>query len=315
MVRTGEPGATAVIPDDLGPVNCSDLVIAKPRSNVDARFLCYAINETAREFIKAHTVGAVQQHFNVASAKELTLRVPSLLEQRAIAVLLGALDDKILINERIIDTADKLIRIMFTAALEAPGSRTIPLISAVSITFGAPFASSEFNAKCRGIPLLRIRDLKTFTPQTWTNQRLSRDFLVMPGETVAGMDAEFRPTFWLGEPALLNQRVLHAQSRLGGGSALAREALRPSLAEVESYKTGTTVAHLNKGDLEKLEVTIPSETQIQTFEAIAEPLRKQIVEASAQSRTLGVLRDTLLPQLMSGRLRIRDAEQIVEDSL
>lgn len=314
IVRTGEPGATAVIPNDLGPANCSDLVIARPRPEVDARFLCYAINETAREFIRAHTVGAVQQHFNVASAKELTLQIPPLLEQEAIAAALGALDDKIAINDRIVVTADGLIRALFVIALQQPGNRTLPLTKVVSITFGAPFSSTDFNSEHQGLPLLRIRDLKTFVPQVWTEQRLARDFLVAPGDTVAGMDAEFRPTFWLGKAALLNQRVLHAQSRLGGGSALAREALRHPLAEVESYKTGTTVAHLNKGDLDKLEVMIPSETRVEEFEATAEPLREQIVAASQQTHALAALRDTLLPQLMSGKLRVRDAERIVEDA-
>ncbi len=89
IVRTGEPGVAAVVPDGIGPLNCSDLVIARPAPGVDVRFMCYAINETAEEFVRAHTVGAVQQHFNVASAKKLALKVPSLPEQQAIAAASG----------------------------------------------------------------------------------------------------------------------------------------------------------------------------------------------------------------------------------
>ncbi|MFJ3768197.1 hypothetical protein ACIPQJ_17650 [Streptomyces sp. NPDC090082] len=315
IVRTGEPGVAAVIPEDLGAVNCSDLVIARPSPDVNVHFLCYAINETARDFVRAHTVGAVQQHFNVASAKRLALRLPSRREQDSVAAVLGALDGKIAVNERIAATADELIQCLYGSALTEPGAREVPLFSALEITFGAPFASSEFNSEGTGRPLLRIRDLKTFQPKVWTTQRLDKELLVVPGDTVAGMDAEFRPTFWLGESALLNQRVLHVRSLIGGGDPLCREALRAPFALVESYKTGTTVAHLNKSDLATLVLEAPSAKAVAWFEAATKPLHERIVAIAAESRALAALRDTLLPQLMSGKLRVRDAERIVEDAV
>jgi len=129
------------------------------------------------------------------------------------------------------------------------------------------------------------------------------------------MDAEFRPAFWLGEEALLNQRVMHARSRVGGGSPLCREAMRDPLALVESYKTGTTVAHLNKSDLTTLSVEIPSAEAVSSFESATAPLHERMIADAAENRTLVTLRDTLLPHLMSGKLRIRDAERIVEDAV
>ncbi|MFF7901565.1 MULTISPECIES: restriction endonuclease subunit S [unclassified Streptomyces] len=314
IVRTGDPGTAALIPDDLGPMNCSDLVIVTPGPEVDARFLCYAINETAQDFVKAHTVGAVQQHFNVKSAKQLEISLPPISVQLKVSELLGALDDMIAINERIAARVDTLIGYLFRAALYQPDPRQLPLLEALQVTFGSPFASSDFSTEGLGRPLLRIRDLKTYEPQIWTTQSLEKELVVDSGDVVAGMDAEFRPTFWLGKPALLNQRVMHVQPRVGGGRALAREALREPLAAVESYKTGTTVAHLNKSDLSMLSVQVPSERATTVFGSKAEPLRQRLVATAAESRALAALRDTLLPQLMSGRLRVKDAEKIVEDA-
>ncbi|MFH7595096.1 hypothetical protein WDV06_08295 [Streptomyces racemochromogenes] len=254
-------------------------------------------------------------YVSLTEQRRLQVTVPPIDLQRAIAGVLEVLDGRINASERIASIADELIRCIYSSALAAPGAREMALFDAMDIAFGAPFASSDFNSKGNGRPLLRIRDLKTFRPQVWTTQQLDKELMVAPGDTVAGMDAEFRPTFWLGESALLNQRVLHARSLVGGGESLCREALRGPLAMVEGYKTGTTVAHLNKRDLATVLLEIPSADAISSFEAATKPLHERIVACAAEARAAAALRDTLLPQLMSGKLRVRDAERIVEDAV
>ena len=70
IVRTGKPGACAVVPQHPGTWNCSDLVIIHPdQDKVDSTYLAAFIN-LASGVIHANLVGAVQQHFNVGSAKK-----------------------------------------------------------------------------------------------------------------------------------------------------------------------------------------------------------------------------------------------------
>lgn len=280
---------------------------------ISSRYLHYILlmeQESVRRF--AH--GTTHQTVYYPEAKAFHVCIPNRKEQDGIVALLGALDEKIAINERIVARADELMRYLFISARLEGDTRELPLLDALRVTFGSPFESTGFSAEGVGRPLLRIRDLKTYAPQVWTMQSLEKELVVRPGDVVAGMDAEFRPTFWLGKPALLNQRVLHAQSRVGGGAALAREALREPLARVEGYKTGTTVAHLNKRDLSTLTVQVPGVRATDGFEARAEPLRGRLLAAAAESDALAALRDTLLPRLMSGRLRVKEAEKIVEDA-
>ena len=71
IVRTGKPGAAAVIPETLLVANCSDLVIVRPGANLDSRFLAYYVNSAAAHHVSSHLVGAVQQHFNVGAARSL----------------------------------------------------------------------------------------------------------------------------------------------------------------------------------------------------------------------------------------------------
>jgi type I restriction enzyme S subunit len=113
IVRTGKPGATAIIPEWLGEANCSDLVIVRPGKELDRRFLVYVMNSVAQRHVSAHLVGAVQQHFNVGSARALKMRLPPLIEQQAIACILGALDDKIDLNRRRSRTLEGMARAIF----------------------------------------------------------------------------------------------------------------------------------------------------------------------------------------------------------
>ena len=113
IVRTGKPGACALIPADLPVANCSDLVIVRCGSELDPRFLMYYVNSVAVHHVSSHLVGAVQQHFNVGSARKMKMRIPGLAEQRAIAHILGALDDKIELNRRISETLEAMARALF----------------------------------------------------------------------------------------------------------------------------------------------------------------------------------------------------------
>ena len=103
IVRTGNPGASAVIPVKSEEWNCSDLVIIKPNTEcINSTFLAAYIN-LSYGVINSHLVGAVQQHFNVGSAKQLVLRLPPIDIQNKIARLIDILNEKIIVNERIND--------------------------------------------------------------------------------------------------------------------------------------------------------------------------------------------------------------------
>ena len=113
IVRTGKPGACAVIPQTLPIANCSDLVIVRCGPKLDPRFLAYYMNSVAAHHVSSHLVGAVQQHFNVGSARTMLMRLPNLSEQRAIAHILSTLDDKIELNRWTKETLEGMARALF----------------------------------------------------------------------------------------------------------------------------------------------------------------------------------------------------------
>ncbi|MBE4609263.1 restriction endonuclease subunit S [Vibrio navarrensis] len=114
IVRTGKPGTTCVIPEELSEANCSDIVIARVNDEVLCpHYLSYFMNAMAHGQINAHVVGAVQQHFNVGSAKKLMIPLPAREIQSEIVGILKALDDKIKINLQINQTLEQMAQTLF----------------------------------------------------------------------------------------------------------------------------------------------------------------------------------------------------------
>ena len=92
IVRTGAPGICCVIPEDISEANCSDLVIARPGSELLSQYGCIFMNSTfAADFVKANKVGVAQAHFNVGSMKVTPLPLPPIVEQTEIVRRVEAL--------------------------------------------------------------------------------------------------------------------------------------------------------------------------------------------------------------------------------
>jgi type I restriction enzyme S subunit len=173
------------------------------------------------------------------------------------------------------------------------------------VIYGAPFKSSFFNETRIGRPLIRIRDLATHDPVVFTIEEHPRGYLAQPGDLVVGMDGEFRAHLWRGPNAWLNQRLCCFRPKAGYPRALVHYSIESLLDFFERSKTGTTVIHLGKNDIDTFRVLVPPRPVVEAFGAAVDPLDMRVVAAARESRFLTKLRDTLLPRFTSGDLRVR----------
>jgi type I restriction enzyme S subunit len=79
--------------------------------------------------------------------------------------------------------------------------------------------------------------------------------------------------------------------------------------------TGVAIPGLNSSQVKSLVTLIPPVKVAQVFERLAEPCIGRILASCNQSRTLAALRDTLLPKLISGELRVKDAEKFIQSAV
>ena len=295
----------------------------------DIKFLFYALKLCLQQF-KLMSQGTSTKFLTAVILNNFEISLPGLEEQRRIAGILGAIDDKIENNRRINTNLELQAQALYKqwfVDFEFPNEEDKPYKSSgskmidselglipeswsvgdiykyVNVVYGAPYKSVLFNERKDGNPLIRIRDLKTFSPQYYTQEILPNTEYVNAGDVVAGMDAEFVPCLWMGEKGVLNQRCCKFASKQDSiSNYYVMFLVKPELEFVQSYKTGTTVSHLGKADIDKFVVIQPPLIVIEEFSKIADALLYNKVKLAKENITLAILRDTLLPKLMNGEI-------------
>ena len=304
---------------------CSaDVLCIRAKENVDSKYLYYLLSQQAFfDYVMSGAKGCKMPRGDKKQIMQWPVTLPPLDEQRRIAGILGSLDDKIELNRRINANLEAQAQALFRSWFvdfepfrDGPfvdselgkipqGWKVGDIYTYMDVIYGAPYKSALFNTNKKGYPLIRIRDLKTYSPQFYTEEILPNTEYVDFGDIVAGMDAEFVPYIWKGEKGLLNQRVCKFIPKYDYVSKYyILSLIRPELEFVQSYKVGTTVSHLGKSDIDKFKVITPPAEIVKRFSRIVGSFHQQIIKLAKENLNLSALRDTLLPKLMAGEIAI-----------
>ncbi|WP_418390567.1 restriction endonuclease subunit S, partial [Akkermansia sp.] len=292
---------------------------------------------------------------------------PSLSEQRAIAHILGTLDDKIECNRRMNETLEAMARALFKAwfvdfepvraKLDGRWQRgqSLPGLPAhLYDLFPDRLVDSELGR----------------VPEGWNHSTIGAEVFVCGGSTPSTKE----PDFWKGGhhhwatpkdlsslkfPVLLDTDrmitdaglakissgvlpigtvLLSSRAPIGylaitevptainqGFIAMKCDAIlsnvfvllwcRENMDAIIGNANGSTFQEISKSNFRPIPVIVPSRPVLVSFEKLANSLYRQLVANERQSRTLAQLRDTLLPKLISGELRIKDVERILGGEL
>ncbi|RLU99445.1 hypothetical protein CTZ27_16130 [Streptomyces griseocarneus] len=247
------------------------------------------------------------------------VQLPVRAEQEAVADVLGALDDKIAVNERIAAAVDDLAAALFEDLLTADAEGTEVLLGDIADV-------NVRTVKAQDSGSLRYVDISSVGVGSygWPEEMPWRD---APGR--ARRKAAVGDTIWSTvrpnrrshalvldeDPDLVFSTGLAVLSPKAVGPAFLYESTRLASFQVylESVAEGSAYPAVRADRFKGAPIILPSEDARFRFEETAMAMRLRAHQAHVESRTLATLRDTLLPQLMSGRLRVKDAEKIVED--
>jgi type I restriction enzyme S subunit len=320
---------------DVKAINASD-----PLSN---EYLYYWLVANEPQLLsKVEPTGIGAGKLDTSILKGLLISVPSYPKVRdSIVQVAKSLDDKIELNQRMAATLEEMARALFKSwfvdfdpvrakaegrptglppdidalfpdelveselGLIPQGWKVSAIYEIAEVIYGAPFASSQFNTDGRGVPLVRIRDLAGENPGVWTTEVHPKGYKIRGGDIVVGMDGEFRAHLWGGDEAWLNQRVCVFAPKSEVSHTFLRNSIFKPLAYIEATETATTVIHLGKGDIDRFRVVIPSPQVLALFGRSCQPLYDRIVRCKQECRALAAIRDSLLPDLISGKLEIQ----------
>ena len=306
----GTVGELAIIPSEMAfNQSCYGL---RAKDFVDSCFLYYLLKQSVN-ILKHNTHGSVFDTITRETFENISIKLPPLPTQQKIAAILSSLDDKIELNNKINTSLEQQAQALFKnwfvdfepfGGKMLEGWKEADIYSIANIIYGSPFASKLFNTEKNGKPIIRIRDLKDQHSDVYTPEERDDAYLIQPKDIVVGMDGEFRPYIWGSEPGWLNQRVCVFENKRPKGKAFLYFSIKPLLDVVEKTQVATTVIHIGKKDFDKFQIILPTEDILDRFDELTDPLFNQIVANRLENQRLAELRDTLLPRLMNGELKI-----------
>lgn len=281
---------------------------------LSSRYLHYILimeQDSVRRF--AH--GTTHQTVYFPEAKAFHVCIPDREEQDRTVAALGALDDKIAVNERIAITADDLSRALFSRAmLEYPDRFAGRALSeAAEFINGRAFTK---DATGTGRMVIRIAEINSGPGNSTVYNDISvpEIHLSRPGDVLFAWSGSLTVSRWFRPEAIINQHIFKCVPKKGYPQWLVSQLVHRKLDEFRAIAAdkATTMGHIQRKHLDE-PVDVPTAEALQELHMQIGPLWERALLAEQESLTLAALRDTLLPQLMSGQLRVKDVEKIVED--
>jgi len=239
--------------------------------------------------------------------------VPQRAEQRAIAEVLGALDDKIAANTHLIRSAESLSTSLFASMFDE--TESLPLTSVAQFINGKAFTK---DASGTGRVVVRIAELNSgiggstvFSDATVPDQHVAR-----PGDILFAWSGSLTLHRWFRPEAIINQHIFKVLPTEGRPHWLVWGLIARKLDAFKSIAAdkATTMGHIQRRHLDEA-VDVPVREVIARHDEQMSTLWSRTLSAERENLTLAATRDALLPALMSGKLRVRDAERAVEQAV
>lgn len=257
-------------------------------------------------------------------AKSYSIPTPSLREQNSIAAVLGILDDKIAANAELARTADDLACALFDRAAEEASWASSTFGDLCTVGGGGTPRSAEPAFWSGAVPWATPTDVtRLLGPYLRRTARQITDVglasCTSPLYPVGSILMTSRATigaFAIAEIATaVNQGFIVVNPKDEALRYWVLHDMRSRVGEFTSFANGATFLELSRGNFKKLPVRLANDEVMLDFCSRTSVLHGRASQALHESDSLAQLRDVLLPQLMSGRLTVRDAEKTVSDAV
>jgi type I restriction enzyme S subunit len=350
--RSGSLGGGQFITGDFWPLNTTLWV--KDFKGNDRRFCYYLLKSLDLAHFNA---GSGVPTLNRNHIHPLPVTVPKdLREQRAIAHILGTLDDKIELNRRMSETLEAMARALFQSwfvdfdPVRAKAAGRDPgLPQPLADLFPDSFEDSELGEIPRGWEVKAFADTveiigggtpKTSVAEYWegnipwfsvvdaphdseiwvvdTEKKVTQAGIensstrVLPvGTTIISARGTVGRVALVGVPMAMNQSCYGLRARAGALGYFNYFSTRELVARLQQRAHGSVFDTITRDTLASVSVVAPTVELIEVFEKRVAPSVQRIRAGLVESRTLAALRDALLPKLISGELRVKDAEKFI----
>ena len=359
ITREAPMGEVCMIPEGLRCCLGQRMVLLRPSLVAsDPRYLLYALlSEPVQQEIRSHDgTGSTVSNLRISLLEDLRIPGHALPEQRAIAHILGTLDDKIELNRRMNVTLEAMVRALFKswfvdfdpvrAKMEG---RDTGLPKEVADLFPDRLIDSELGEIPEDWEVSEIgtevdavggatpstkepaywdrgqhhwatpKDLsKLLSPVLLETERKITDAgaqkissgLLPHGTVLLSSRAPIGYLAITEVPTAVNQGFIAMICRKRLPALYVLSWCHENLERMKDISGGSTFAEISKKAFRPLPVVVPANRVLRVYDQASRSLHDRVVSNTKESALLISLRDGLLPTLVSGALRVRDAEHL-----
>lgn len=325
-------------------------IVLPSQSQQSSKYLYYSLLNT--DFTDV-TTGSAQPQITMGHLNKKEIFWHSNPDERtAIAHILGTLDDKIELNRKTNETLEAMAKALFKSwfvdfdpvRAKAEG-RPTGLPAEISDLFPDSFEDSELGEIPRGwkvksldevahflnglalqkfppedgaatLPVIKIAQLKKgdSTGADRCSTAVPSDYVVRDGDMLFSWSGSLAVDIWCGGDGALNQHLFKVTSKTYGKWFFYQWVNHhlPVFQEIAQGKA-TTMGHIQRRHLSEAKVLIPPPSLLAAMDSAFTALLDRAFGLRRQAKDLGSTRDALLPKLISGELRIPDAEKMLEE--
>ena len=258
-----------------------------------------------------------RQRVQTDVVQNLVIPFPNLSEQRKIASILKSLDDKIALNTTINDNLEQQAQAIFRQELlqngELPPNWTTgSLLDIADYLNGLAMQKFRPVDGERGLPVLKIKELRQgfcdYSSEL-CSPNIKPEFIVHDGDVIFSWSGSLLVDLWCGGTCGLNQHLFKVTSvKYPKWFYYTWTAHHLARFVAIAADKATTMGHIKREDLAKAEVIIPDVASMERIGGVLQPIYDLVINQRIENRKLSMLRDSLLPKLMSGELDVSAIE-------
>lgn len=288
----------------------------RAKDGLDQNYLYYLLKYSVSD-LQRQAHGGVFSTITRETFRHIKVALPDLKTQKKIANILGTLDEKIELNRKMNETLEQmgqaLFRHYFVDNPEAESWGDGQVSDLAAIYSGFAFKSKDFDPEGE-YELVTIKNVQDGSFITQCTDHLSEplpakvpDYAHLgSGDIILSLTGNVgRVCLVVGEKYLLNQRVAKLEGS-NGQQAYAYFMFRSSEMKdrMIGISRGTAQMNLSPVETKKLKIKIPPSELLEDFDQVADTLLNKIVSNNEEIQTLSTLRDTLLPRLINGKVKV-----------
>lgn len=284
----------------------------KDKSKINNKFLKYYFNSPFfQETLYSHgSSGSTRDYVGIIAQNDLPIILPTIQTQEQIAEVLSSLDDKIDLlhrqNKTLEQMAETLFRQWFVEEAKEDWEEK-PLDHLAEYLNGLALQKFPAMPGKPTLPAIKIREMNQGITESTdiVSAEIPEKYIINDGDILFSWSGSLDVIIWTGGKGALNQHLFKVTSSTYPKWLIyfSTRLFLPEFRDIANDKA-TTMGHIQRSHLTQSVLKIPPQKIIEKSDKIISDLFDKIIHNKIQIRSIEKLRDTLLPKLMNGSVRI-----------